>query len=214
MTATALIDAALTAALMLAQDVTFGGPVAGTNTSPFTDYHFVAANRYQQLYVGSRFGRPVLIDAIRFADTSAKALGCRGSITPGDYLVRLAVTERAENALVEDFEANVGGEMATFFCGEIGHGTLRIVGQPYLFDPARGNLLLDVTVRSQTPLGLLGLDFSRCASDGTSRVFNTFPLPSTPSGVRVDEYGLNTTFETRALTSPASGLSPSIRAVL
>jgi hypothetical protein len=190
--------ALLGAAPARAQDISFGGPVAGTNAFPFTNYHFLAANRYQQLYDASHFTQPVLIDAIRFANTSSVAQGLPGSIAPGSYLVRLAVTDRAENGLGTDFDANVTGFAATFFSGTIGSGTLRIVGAPYLFDPSRGNLLLDVTVLSQDPVGFLGLDFSRDAADGTSRVFNTFALPGSPSQVVADASGLNTTFETSA----------------
>ena len=80
-------------------------------------------------------------------------------------------------------------------------GLLRIAGDPYLYDPSRGNLLMDVTVLSQTPVGFLGLDYSSSTTDGTSRVFHSFPLPLTPSIVRADDFGLNTTFETRAFVA-------------
>jgi len=201
--------ALLAASPALAQDVSFGGTVAGTNAFPFTNYGFFAANRYQQLYVGSQFSGPVFIDAIRFANSASVAGGGPGSIAPGSYLVRFAVTDRAENGLGTNFDANIAGYSATFFSGTIGSGLLRIAGATsYLFDPSRGNLLMDVTVLSQSPVGFLGLDFSRDAADGTSRVFNTFPLPFSPSVVTSDALGLNTTFETRpdivATPEPAS----------
>jgi hypothetical protein len=197
----------LAAAPAAAQDVSFGGPVAGTNAAPLTNYHFLPANRYQQLYTGSQFAGPVLIDAIRFSNTASVAGGFPGSIAPGNYLVRLAVTNRAENGLGTDFDANVSGFSATFFSGTLSGGLLRIAGDSYLFDPSRGNLLLDITVLSQDPVGFLGLDYSRSSTDGTSRVFNTFPLPPSPvspgmpSVVRADDWGLNTTFETRAVVA-------------
>ena len=173
----------LAAAPVAGQDVSFGGPVAGTNAFPFDDYHFVPANRYQQLYTGSRFAGPVLIDAIRFSNSASIDGGFPGSIAAGNYLVRFAVTDRAENGLSTDFDANVSGFSATFFSGTLPGGLLRIAGDPYLFDPSRGNLLMDVTVLSQEPYALLSLDYSRSATDGTSRVFNTFPLPGVPSVV-------------------------------
>jgi hypothetical protein len=203
----------LAAAPASAQDVSFGGPVAGSNAFPFNDYHFLPANRYQQLYTGSQFGGPVLIDAIRFSNTASVAGGYPGSIASGNYLIRFAVTDRAENGLGTNFDANITGFTETFFSGTLAGGLLRIAGNPYLFDPSRGNLLMDVTVLSQDPYALLSLDFSRSATDGTSRVFNTFPLPpnpvtpGVPSVVRADELGLNTTFETRAIVAtpePAS----------
>jgi hypothetical protein len=208
--AAAVLFAAAPAA---AQDVSFGGPVAGTNAFPFNDYHFFPANRYQQLYTGSQFAGPVLIDAIRFSNSASVAGGFPGAIAAGNYLVRFAVTDRAENGLGTDFDANVSGFSATFFSGTLAGGLLRIAGDPYLFDPSRGNLLMDVTVLSQEPYVFLSLDYSRSSTDGTSRVFNTFPLPATPvspavpSVVRADELALNTTFETRAFVAtpePAS----------
>jgi hypothetical protein len=93
----------------------------------------------------------------------------------------------------------------TFLAGPVGPGALRLAGAPFLFDPARGNLLLDVTVLSQAPFSSLGLDWSRDGADGTSRVFNTIPLPVTPSSVRADAFGLLTTFETRPAVVPEPG---------
>lgn len=181
-----------------AQDVSFGGPVAGTNAFPFTNYGFASPNRYQQLYTSAPFGGPVFIDAIRFSNSASVAGGHPGSIAPGDYLVRLAVTGRAENGLTTNFESNVGGFGEIFFNGTIGDGTLRIVGStPYLFDPSRGNLLLDLLVLWQDDVGFDGLDYSTSTTDGTSRAYRTFSQGDAPPIPHVDAFGLNTTFETR-----------------
>ncbi|AHG92765.1 PEP motif putative anchor domain protein (plasmid) [Gemmatirosa kalamazoonensis] len=199
----------LAAALLLAarsthaQDVTFGGSVDGTIGSPFTFYNSPMPNRYQQMYVGSQFPQPVWIDAVRFQNTRAVSYGTAGPIAPGNYLVRFAITDRAENGLTADFDANVTGYSATFFSGAIVGNTLRIAGAPYLFDPSRGNLLLDVTVLSQDYVSYYGFDFSRSTTDGTSRVYNSSALPGVPSTVRTDALGLITTFETRPyVTTP------------
>ena len=185
-------------ALAAAEDVRFGGALNPLgNAAPFTNYHFFPANRYQQLYVASRFAGPVWIDAMRFENAASVAQGDPTGIVAGTYLVRLGVTPRAENALATSFDANVGGPLATFLSGAVAGGTLRLAGTPFLFDPALGNLLLDVTVVAQIPFSSLGLDFSRSDADGTSRVFNTFPAPFAPSTVRQDAFGLAATFETR-----------------
>jgi hypothetical protein len=185
------------------QNVTIGGPAEATNGVPFTNYSFQPLNRYQQLYTASSFSQPVFIDAIRFANTRSVAAGLPGSIADGEYLVRLAVTGRAENGLSTDFAANVGGFQSTFFSGVLTSAGLRIVGSPYLYDPSRGNLLLDVTVLSQATVGFLGLDLSRSTTDGTSRAYASFPPPFTPPfPVVADAAGLVTTFETRAAVVP------------
>jgi hypothetical protein len=197
------IAALLLAAPAPAQDVRLGGAADPLgNAFPFTNYHYFPANRYQQLYAASRFPGPVWIDALRFENGSSARQGSPAFVGAGEYLVRLGVTPRAENALAPDFDANAAGPLTTFLSGSVVGGSLRLVGTPFRFDPARGNLLLDVTVLSQTPLTSLGLDFSRSDADGASRVFNTFPLPFTPSVVRADELGLITTFETRAAVLP------------
>ena len=189
-----------------AREVTFGGAAAvNGNAFPFVNYGFAPANRYQQLYAGVRFGGPVWIDALRFANTRSVAAGDPSGIVGGSYLVRLGVTGRGENALATDFDANAAGPMATFVGAAAAPGTLRLVGAPFRFDPRRGNLLLDVTVLSQARTGGLGLDFSTDEADGTSRVFNTIGLPGSPSVVRADAFGLITTFEVRNAVVPEPG---------
>jgi hypothetical protein len=190
-----------------AQDVTVGGPADHTNSYPFTVYQFQLPNRYQQLYTASSFSQAVFIDAIRFTSTPTPP-GMPGTIGDGEYLIRLAVTDAPENGLSTDFDANVAGFSEVFFSGILTSTGLRIAGAPYLYDPSRGNLLLDVTVFSQTtPLGF-GLDGSRSTTDGTSRVFHSNPPPFTgPFPVISDGLGLVTTFETRAVAvvpEPAS----------
>jgi hypothetical protein len=191
------------AAPAAAQDVHVGGAADPLgNAIPFTNYHFFPANRYQQLYAASRFAGPVWIDAIRFENGSSVRQGDPTAVGAGTYLVRLGLTDRAENALATDFDANPSGPLATFLAGDVAAGSLRLAGTPFRFDPALGNLLLDVTVLSQVDFSSLGLDFSRDAADGTSRVFNTFPAPFAPTTVRQDAFGLLTTFETRSAAVP------------
>ena len=194
--------ALLTTTDVRAQAVTIGGPADGTISFPFTVYQFQLPNRYQQLYTASNFTGPVFIDAIRFANTRSTAAGIPATVGIGEYLLRLAVTDRPENGLGTNFDANIGGFSSTFFSGVVGGGSQGFLGTPYLYDPSRGNLLLDVTVLSQTtPLGL-GFDFSRSSTDGTSRAFHTSPLPPTGSfPVAADALGLITTFETRVAAS-------------
>ena len=193
-----LLAAAGAAGTAAAQDVTVGGPADHTNAAPFTVYGYVLPNRYQQMYTASAFTEAVFIDAIRFTSTPASG-GMPGTIGNGEYLIRFAVTDAPENGLSTDFDANVDGSVGTFFSGMLTSTGLRIAGAPYLYDPALGNLLLDITVFSQTtPLGF-GLDGSRSATDGTSRVFRVDPFFGLPDPVVADALGLVTTFETRAV---------------
>jgi hypothetical protein len=189
-----------------AQDVTVGGPADHTNGFPFTGYNHQLPNRYQQVYAASGFSQPVFIDAIRFANTVSTAGGLPGSIAGGEYLVRLSVTSAAVNGLSTDFDANVTSPSQVFFAGMLTTGGLRIDGDDFRYDPTLGNLLLDVIVYAQPPVGFFGLDASRSATDGTSRVYSSFPPPWTPPfPVAEDDFGLVTTFETRASVVPEPG---------
>ena len=186
------------------QDVRVGGSADAANVFPFVDYGFglLFPVRYQQLYTASSFSEAVFIDAIRFHDGISAAAGLDAGISDGTYLVRFAVTDRAENGLGTDFDGNVAGFAETFFEGVLTSAGLRLEGTPYLYDPARGNLLLDVTVFAQAR-DLFGLDSSADAADGTSRVFHSFPPPFTgPFPVVADARGLVTTFETRLAVVP------------
>lgn len=185
-----------------AQEITVGGSADASNSFPFTFYHFRTPNRYQQLYTASRFPDAVFIDAIRFSNTRATASGLPGPIAEGEYLVRLGITDRPENGLSTDFDANISGPISVFFSGMLPTDGLRITGVPFLYDPSLGNLLLDVTLLSQEDVGHLGFDFSFDAGDGTSRVYHSFPPPFTDFPVVADEGGLITTFETRSLATP------------
>jgi hypothetical protein len=200
---TCLLLSLATAGAAQAQDVSVGGPVAGSNAFPFTGYDFQSPNRYQQLYTAANFSQPVFIDAIRFANSVATGAGLAGGIADGEYLIRFAVTDRPENGLGTDFDGNISGYSATFFSGVMTSAGLRVAGEAYYYDPARGNLLLDVTVLSQEPVGWLGFDFSSSATDGTSRVYASFPPPFLPPfPIVADERGLLTTFETRSAVVP------------
>lgn len=178
-----------------AEDVTVGTPVS-TFGWPFSNYYYegsIAGPRYQQVYASSRFSNAVFIDAIRFHNTRG------GDINPGSYTLRLSTTPRAVRGLSTALDSNLGGDVQTFFSGALSASSLRISGMPFLYDPAAGNLLLEVlvhsvSVREYTQTGLDGADFS----SGTSAAYtvwghnHTYPM------------GLVTTFE----TTPVDTVTP------
>jgi hypothetical protein len=99
-------------------------------------------------------------------------------------------------------DSNLGGDVQTFFSGALSASSLRISGTPFHYDPAVGNLLLEVLVhsvsaRGYTQIGLDATDF-RDINSGTSGAYTVwgvnYPAPM----------GLVTTFE----TSPADTVTP------
>ncbi len=191
-----LLAASPTAAL--ADDVTIG--TAGTNFGwPFSNYYYegsIAGPRYQQVYASSRFSDAVFIDAIRFHNTRG------GDINPGNYTLRLSTTSKPVRGLSTTLDSNLGGDAQTFFSGALSASSLRISGMPFLYDPAAGNLLLEVlvhsvSVRNYTQTGLDGTDY-RDINSGTSAAYTVWGYN------HAAPMGLVTTFE----TTPADTVTP------
>jgi hypothetical protein len=114
--------------------------------------------RYQQLYSAVAFSvGPVRIDALTFfaADPLAPPRVLRGS-----YIIRLSTTSRVPRALGgtqppnaltgTDLDENIGSDVATFAAFVVTDlrpvdPTFTITADtPFLYDPSRGNLLLEV----------------------------------------------------------------------
>src|SRR4051812_24386053 len=105
-----------------------------------------AANRYQQVYNSAAFAGPMLIDEIQFFRTG-------GSLTTsGTYSFYLSTTSKAVDGLdTTHFDLNVGLDPVLFsvveFTGGPSAAVLSIVGTtPFLYNPALGNLLLDIVI--------------------------------------------------------------------
>lgn len=136
----------------LAKELVVGDPKvyeAGQNAFPFStlpSYYGYANTRYQQVYGASAFGGgPIDISALVFyasGNTDAPLLA-------GTFDVYLSVTDRGVNEISGNaFDANLGFDtrlFATLSGGTVvTDGKLVINGSPFHYDPALGNLLLDL----------------------------------------------------------------------
>lgn len=198
-----------------AQDLTIGTYTGHNNDSPFGGYQFDLPNRYQQVYAAGAFGTSIFIDAIRFtssmfSDSTLWGPPVESTISPGEYLVRFSTTSAPVDGLSTDFDSNLGANTAVFFSGSISGG-LRISGLPFLYDPAFGNLLLDVTVFSQQSQPFGAMDTDGELGDEMSRV-SEYRWGQGPVGA--DTYGLVTTFETRPGSMPDSTVPEPVSMVL
>ncbi len=133
-----------------ADPITIGNPLSReANSFPFGGYYSdgTGATEYQQVYEGSLFGAsPFAIGSISFyaaesGDTNAN----------GTYVLSLSTTSQAVNGLSTNFAANVGPDSLTVFDGTLppfppAQGDLMtlVLSTPFIFNPANGNLLLDV----------------------------------------------------------------------
>jgi hypothetical protein len=141
-----LLLAAFVASPAFATTIIIGQPGdAGTgNCFPFG---CSTGSRYQQMYNAALFPSPLLINQLQFFNTQFAA--GTGVVETANYAIHLSATAAAVNALdTSNFGANVGANDALFFNGvlggPIGGTTFTIDGTGFLYNPADGNLLLDI----------------------------------------------------------------------
>ncbi len=131
-----------------ADPIVVGAPANAAWCAPFGCRDFT---RYQQIYSGALFPGAFPIASIAFPYTLDRM---SNQIDPAEYELRLSTTSRAVGGLsTTDLDSNVGTDAVLVFAGllagEVPRGgalsfTLPV---PFTFDPAGGNLLLEVVKR-------------------------------------------------------------------
>ncbi len=111
---------------------------------------------YQQVFDATQFGAGGNITSITFFDQFLPGLGFANvPLLSGSYTISLAVTSAAVGGLSTNLASNITSGEATFLvdAGDPGVGagfsTLTFNGTPYFYNPASGNLLLDIVVTNQ-----------------------------------------------------------------
>jgi hypothetical protein len=193
--AVAVAAAALSAATAAAQ-VTVGSAMPGSgDCAPFG-----CTVRYQQVYGSGNFAGPMTITGLTFFNTAYHP----GSIAGGDYTVRLSTTGKAVNGLSSTFAENTGADVQTFFTGAlggpIGGPSFTIAGSAFTYDPALGNLLLDVSKTGSGDAFSVYLDNQSSAPDG--RFSRVYSFSDGPTGDTNNNYGLVTRFENQSAVVP------------
>jgi hypothetical protein len=118
---------------------------SGTNSGVTMDY--------QQVYSASAFSGPVTIDTITYF--FQESLGGDPDILAGDYQFYLSYAANGVGALDTTPSNNVLGVQSLFFSGH-SNGTdsadpsTTLTGTPFFYDPALGDLLLEVVASNQT----------------------------------------------------------------
>jgi hypothetical protein len=125
---------------------------------PF-DCDITTGTRYQQVYSSALFPSPLTLKAVDFFDSNGDS---GPDLATATYNVHLSTTAAAVNALSSTFDDNVGEDDALVFSGQVGGagaiagGVFRITfTTPFLYDPAKGNLLLDIFRLTPTTAGPL-----------------------------------------------------------
>lgn len=176
---------------------------AGAVVAPnYTDYSttspaastFESTNRVQEVYQALQFpSQPILIKELRFRPADAP-FGGVFSCTISNIQIHLSTTTAAAGALSTTFANNVGADDTTVYSGAL-HLSSQFTGPaggpkdmdivvtlqtPFLYDPANGNLLLDVFTRTADGTGAFVQAFGE-SNDTGSRVVALNPNAATAS---------------------------------
>ena len=180
----------------LATTLIVPGPATGNAQAP-TPFNFYGSSgsRVQQIYDSSFFPGDELINGFSFRAFPgvAPSLFFGNSVDISDVVIRLSTTAAGANESGSlpsaTFADNLESDVTTVFSGAL-HLTTAATGtgpqpfdytvsfsQPFMYDPADGNLLLDVTIPSGATVsgpgfGFLTFDTVNTIDDGIYSVVN------------------------------------------
>jgi hypothetical protein len=209
-----------------AQNVVVPNALAGTegngnNGFPFNISNFsLPSQRYQQVYGAGDFstlGGPRLITAITFRPDDT--FGAAFSSTLANIQINLSTTTAAVDALSTTFASNVGANDTVVYSGALPLSSSNIGGPPrnfdivitlqtpFLYNPASGNLLMDV--RNFNAGLTTQFDADSTTGDAISRIFTNVSGVGSATADGFDTNGLVTQF-----TFSASVPEPSVMLLL
>jgi len=161
-------------------------------------------NQYQQVYGSAAFSGPLTIGSLSFFRNDATTAP-GGTFASGTYNIFLSTTSKPVGGLDATFANNVTSPLVFFASLVISAGsgqvpTFTITGTPFSYNPAAGNLLLDVMYSNANGAGYF-FRAENLAPGSVSRVFGGGATGNS------DEIGLVTRFEPAVITAtpePAS----------
>lgn len=188
------IVASCATALLLAAPVqaqVIGAPATGSNCFPFG---CGSGSRYQQVYDASSFSGPISIGTINFFQTN----NVGGNLNVGTYTFYLSTTSASASGFSNNFNGNLGADNTLFGVfsltgGPVG-GTLSFTGGPFNYNPANGNLLLDI----QSSISQSGDTFLDARNGDAGGVFSR----QHNFGASFDNWGLVTEFQSARSVVP------------
>lgn len=143
-----LCAALLLSALPLAAGTIITGSPPDSATGNCFPLGCAYKGQYQQVYTRSLFPGPVIITALQFFNTEENENAI--SMNSGKWNISLSTTPADWNTLSDDFASNIGPDEKLVFSGNLYRpwifgDTLTIYfSAPFTYNPADGNLLLNV----------------------------------------------------------------------
>jgi len=168
---------------------------------------------YQQVYSSSAFSSPITITGLEFFNTRFNSSAT--AMNSGTWTIDLSTTSANWNTLSSTFASNIGAGDKTVFNGNLSQSwafgdTLAInFMTPFLYNPADGNLLMDVNVSGATqPGGPIFFDtngFNNGGFDGNTIMGRVFcgSCGGATTGFVNSGYGLVTGFNS-SVPEPSS----------
>ncbi len=195
-----------------------------SNAAPFNT-GTLPSERYQQVYAASDFGSldALLITALAFRPEHSNQTPF--SVTLPDIQINLSTTTRQPDDLSPLFLSNLGADDAVVFArgslllssaaigpyqGPKDFDVLINLQNPFIYDPAKGNLLLDVRNFQGGNLGF-SLDAEATDGDGVSRVWTNGDIPGgvdSPVGTTAANTLSTLGLVTRFTVTPAAAVVP------
>src|SRR5713101_197088 len=190
-------------------DTTVGTTQPGNgNCFPFTCNNSGLSSgqttEYQQVYSSTAFSGTQTVDGLTFYFDN----GGSTNVLPGTYDIYLSTTTAMVNSLSGDPATNRGGDftLVDVFTGGVNSEPAFTIGltTPFSYNPANGNLLLEVRAFNQPDIPDTGLNaFLQADESGaiTSRAWSATYSPT----LITDSIGLVTTFDTSPVATPEPG---------
>ena len=170
---------------------------------------------YEQVYSSTQFSGPITITSLEFFNT---AYNSGSTLLPtGTYTISLSETSANWNTISDTFSANLGADNTEVFSGSISQAwafgdTLTIaLSTPFTYNPASGNLLLNVVTNSAAGLNYTYFDdngYNLAAFNGDTflgRVYCQVGTTCGSTGAVNNGYGLVTGFVTDSDSTPEPG---------
>jgi len=191
-----------------AANVTVGLPADLDNGNRFP-FGSTYNGEYQQVYSSSQFSNSITITNLEFFNTQYNSLST--AMPSGNWQISLSTTSADWNTLSSSFASNIGSDNTVVFNGNLSQpwvfgNTLSItLSTPFTYDPANGNLLMDVFGLGISSSGDIFFDTN--GDNGGFYGGNTFMarLYNSGSGNTVNSgYGLVTEFSSTAVPLPGA----------
>jgi hypothetical protein len=214
---------ALAIALVAGSEVQAGVIVPNANAAApgNTDNRFPflvsGGMRYQQVFAASQFSGPILMTELDLRN--GILVNEAFSSTISSILISLSTISTAPDSLSSTFATNIGGDNTQVFSGSLTLSSANGAGPggtkafdisialqtPFLYNPANGNLLIDIK-NSSGANAAVGADFFDAVNvngDSVSRVWGAEGSPNATTGT-LDSFGLIVQFQSGAVPEPSS----------